>query len=284
MNITKKRSILTLYTILAFVIGIMLTVWRTVLLQNYYDPYDGTFDLGSGKIFITFEYLLLLSIVLISTAAFFSRKVSFVPFCKKYSTSSLALCVACGILLITVGLISLFAFSDELFFNGQINTMATKLGTILSFILMFFVSAYFFTGAYPKYKDSNVKTALAFITPIFVICYLVASYFNSDFVYNDFNRITCHISILAILFFSLSEAKLVIGKDGYTFNFIMSLICIVCIPSYIFPLIMLAAFGELSFGFTLFFEIFHIAFFIYAVASAVSALRSLSEIKEKTLS
>lgn len=282
MNITKKRSILTLYTILAFIIGIMLTVWRTLLLQKYYDPYDGTFDLGSGKLFVTYEYLLLLAILLVATAAFFCRKVSFVPLCKKYSTSSLALCVACGILLVTVGLISLFAFSNELFFDGRVNTMATRLGTLISFILMFLVGAYFFTGAYPKYKDSNVKTALAFVTPVFVICYLVASYFNSDFIYNDFNRIACHISLLMILFFALSEAKLVIGKDGFAFNFIMSLICIVCIPSYIFPLIMLAAFGELSFGFTLFFEIFQIAFLIYAIASAVYAIRSLDEIKKET--
>ena len=277
MNITKKKAILTVYTILAFAIGITLTVWRTILLQKYYDPYIGTFDLGSGKIFSTFEYLLLLSVAILATAVIFSKKISFSPLCRKYSTASLAICVACGMIFLTIGLICVLAFSGDLFFNGQTNTLATKICTLISFILIFFVGTYFFMGAYPKYKDTTLKTVFSFLIPLFIICYLVASYFNYNFVYNDFNRITCHIALLAILFFALSEAKLVIGKDGYAFNFIASLVCIACIPSYIFPLILLASFGDLPFGFTLFFESFQIAFYIYAVYSAISALRSLSE-------
>ncbi len=281
MNITKKKPILILYTVLAFAVAAMLTVWRTMLLRQYYDPYDGTFDVGSGKIFVTFEYLLLLAVIVLATSAFFAKKISFSPIGKKYSTSSLAVCVACGILLVSIGLISLFAFSDKLFFLNASNTLATKIGTILSFVFIFFVGGYFFTCASSRYKGSNIKTVLAFLITVFTICCIISSYFNVDFVYNDFNRITSHISVLSILFFSLSEAKLLIGKDGYTFNFITSLISIVCISSYIFPLIMLAGFGEVNFDFILFFESYQIVFLIYAVASAIFALRSLCDATEK---
>lgn len=281
MNITKKKSILILYTVLAFVLAFMLTVWRTMLLKQYYDPYDGTFDVGSGKIFVTFEYLLLLSVIILGTGTFFAKKISFSPIGKRYSTASLAVCVTCGIILISIGLISLLAFADELFFIDRINTFATKIGTLISFLMIFLVGAYFFMGASSRYKDKQIKYVFSFIIPIFAIFCIIASYFNVDFVYNDFNRITCHISILSIMFFALSESKLMIGKDGYAFNFISSLIAIVCISSYIFPLITLAAFGKVNFEFVLFFESYQIAFFIYAVASAISALRSLCAAPEK---
>ena len=281
MNITKKKPILILYTVLAFVVAAMLTVWRTMLLRQYYDPYDGTFDIGSGKIFVAFEYLLLLSVIIIATGAFFAKKISFLPIGKKYSTSSLTVCVACGILLVSIGLISIFAFSDNLFFLGVSNTLATKIGTLFSFILIFFAGGYFFTCASAKYSGSNIKTVLAFTIPVFAICCIISSYFNTDFVYNDFNRITSHISVLSILFFSLSEAKLLIGKEGYTFNFITSLISIVCISSYICPLIMLSSFGEVNFDFILFFESYQIVFLIYAITSAIFALRSMRDETEK---
>ncbi|MGN1095392.1 MAG: hypothetical protein ACI4QR_03285 [Eubacteriales bacterium] len=115
------------------------------------------------------------------------------------------------------------------------------------------------------------------IIPLYSLVYLVASYFNKGYTYNDFNRVTCHISFIAIILFFLSEARLAIGKNSYAFHFVMSLICIICISAYILPLLFLSAFWEMSFSASLVFELSEIAVLIYAIYSASYALYSLKE-------
>lgn len=277
MNIKTKKSILTLYTVAATVLGVIFAAWRTVLLKQNYDPYDGTFELGSGDILRTFEYFLIFASILILTACFFAKNISFEKFSSSYSNTSLYVCLVCGIIFTAVGIFSLFYYFDDLFFKTRNNTFATKICTIIAFFLIFFVAAYFFMCASQKYKQKQIKVVFSLLIPVFTILCIIASYFNSDFVYNDFNRITCHISLLAILFFSLSEASLSLGRAAHKFNFISSLLCIICVPAYIIPLVGLAAFWEVNFTFTLLFEMSQIAFLIYAFASAISAINSLSE-------
>ena len=273
MNIKTKKSILVLYTVLAFVLGVIFAVWRTVLLKQNYDPYDGTFELGSGDILQTCEYFLIFAVLLMLTALFFMKGISFKRFGERYSTASLSVFIICGIVTITATVLSVI----DMLFGTRSNSFVTKLFTVLSFITVIFVIAYFFMSALPQYSNNRIKLVFSLIIPVFILCYLVASYFNTDFVYNDFNRISCHISLLSILFFSLSEASLSLGRKAHIFNFMTTLICFVCIPAYIIPLIALAAFWEVQFTAILLFEIFQIAFLIYATASALSAVKTICE-------
>ncbi len=279
MNIKTKKNILAVYTAAAFALGIVFSVWRTILLKQNYDPYDGTFEIGSGDILQTFEYLLLLACLIMITAAFFAGNISFKRLNDSDSGASVYIGVSCGIIFTATAVFSLFYYFDDLFFKTRTNTAVTKICTILAFFLIFFVALYFFMFAMPGYNKKKIKTAFSLFLPLFALTCMISSYFNSDFTYNDFNRITCHISLLSILFFSLSEARLALGRPAYKFNFITSLVCIICIPSYILPVVVLSSFWEMNFTFTLLFEMSQIAFLIYAVASAVTSLKSMTEAK-----
>lgn len=279
MNIKNKKTILTLYTVIAMIVGASLAIWRTVLLKQTFDPYDGTFELGSGKTLLMFEYILLLASAVVATSYFFMKGTSFKKLSSKESPAAQYIYLACGIILATVGLISLVYYFGDIFAIKN-NSGFTKIGTPIAFILLFFVAVYFFVSSQPKYEDQSFKTILSFAAPLFVIAYVIASYFNSDFVYNDFNRITCHLAFLAILLFSLSESNLLLNRPAFALRFISSLLCIILIPTYIVPMTLLAAFWEVSFSSTLLFEASQIAFFVCAVYSAISTIYNLEPCKK----
>lgn len=274
MNIKNKKTILTLYTVAAIIIGASLAIWRTVLLKQTFDPYDGTFELGSGKTLLMFEYILLLASAIAATSCFFIKGTALKKASSSNSTALQYVYLACGIILATVGVITLFYYFGDIFAIKN-NSGFTKIGTPIAFILLFFVAVYFFVSAKPKYEGQQFTTILSFAAPLFVIAYVIASYFNSDFVYNDFNRITCHLAFLAILLFSLSESNLLLNRPAYALRFVSSLLCIILIPTYIVPMTLLAAFWEISFTSTLLIETSQIAFLIYAIYSAISAITHL---------
>ncbi len=280
MNIKNKKTILTLYTVIAMIAGASLAIWRTVLLKQTFDPYDGTFELGSGKTLLMFEYILLLASAVAATSFFFIKGTSFKRASSKDSAAASYIYLACGLILATVALISLVYYFGDIFAIKN-NSGFTKIGTPTAFILLLFAAVYFFVSAKPKYEEQSFKTVLSFAAPLFVIAYVIASYFNSDFVYNDFNRITCHLAFLAILLFSLSESNMLLNRPAFALRFISSLLCIILIPAYIVPMTLLASFWEVSFSSTLLFEFSQVAFLVYAVYSAIHAISHL-ELCKKT--
>lgn len=279
MNIKNKKTILTLYTVIAMIAGASLAIWRTVLLKQTFDPYDGTFELGSGKTLLMFEYILLLASAVAATSFFFIKGTSFKRASSKDSAAASYIYLACGLILATVALISLVYYFGDIFAIKN-NSGFTKIGTPTAFILLLFAAVYFFVSAKPKYEEQSFKTVLSFAAPLFVIAYVIASYFNSDFVYNDFNRITCHLAFLAILLFSLSESNMLLNRPAFALRFISSLLCIILIPAYIVPMTLLASFWEVSFSSTLLFEFSQVAFLVYAVYSAIHAISHLEPCKK----
>lgn len=278
MHFKTKKTCIMLFSFLAIAVGAALTVWRTVLLKKYYDPYHESFENGSGVILEIFEYVLVFAMLIFLFSLLFTRGVEFPSF-NHSSTLAIFVKVLCGFICMSVVMISVFGTRKELFASETKDgvSLVYIIAMILAIISLFFVSLYFFVSSSVKFLSSPIKIYLSFSLPIFALLYLIASYFNKNFMYNDFNRITCHVSFIAIILFALSKVRLEIGRKSYAFHFVTSLLCIVSISSYIIPLVLLSAFWEINFSATTAFESVEIGLLIYAVYSAFYSASHLSE-------
>ena len=141
--------------------------------------------------------------------------------------------------------------------------------------MMFFVSFYFFVSSSVVLANSKLRSPLSMSLPLYALFYLVASYFNNELMYNDFNRITSHISVIAMILLFLAQVRAEIGRPSYGFRFISSLMCIICISSHILPLIILAAFWQIDFSVSIIYEMAEIAVLLYAVYTAFKSVKCL---------
>lgn len=278
MSLKTKKTGLYLCAFFSIVIGTVLTVWRTFLLQNHYDPYHGSFENGSRDIFRAFEYILIFAALLSLISLIFTRGASFSS-CEKPTTLSIFVKVLCGCIFFTVAILIAISLNKKLSFSS--NTVIYKVFITLSIIMMFFVSFYFFVSSSVVLANSKLRSPLSMSLPLYALFYLVASYFNNELMYNDFNRITSHISVIAMILLFLAQVRAEIGRPSYGFSFLSSLICIICISSHILPLIILAAFWQIDFSVSIIYEMAEIAVLLYAVYTAFKSVKCLGEKDDK---
>jgi hypothetical protein len=284
MNFKAKKSILKIYLFIAIAVGAGLTVWRTVLLKEYCNPYDMSFQDGALPALELFEYVLLAVLALLATSAIFLRKTEFGLFGARASTTSVSICAICGFILAVVGVFAMFCFPYEIFdfYDEALKTYHIFL--LITVALMFVSALYFFGRASTALKNSPSVATLSLALPCFAIAYLISSYFNADLPLLDFNRVTSEIAFICVLMFMLSEARLATDQRSYPFRFAASLITIVSVCSYIAPLLLLAAFWEMDISLSLLMEVSLVPVLFYATFAAFNAIRTLKQAEEAPLS
>jgi len=281
MSFKTKKSVLKIYLFLAIASALGFAVWRTLLLQEHCNPYDMTFQDGALAALQACEYALLAACALLSTCIIFVQKIKFRLFGARSSTTSVAICAFCGFMLLAVAILSLAYYPSEIFDLGGEDTFY-RIFYVISLIFMFGTALYFLGRASTTLKNSHSIATLSLALPCFCIAYLVTMYFDQDLPLLDFNRVTSQIAFIAVLMFMLSEARLATDQGSYSFRFAASLISIVCICAYIIPLLVLAAFWEMSMSLSLLTEVSLVAILFYVVFAAFNAIRTL-EPKEENI-
>lgn len=277
MNIKTKKSVLTVYALLSLAVGIGFAIYRTVLLKNYYDPYNFSFEPGSGSTFRVFEYVLLFAALLVLTSVFFTKKIKFQLFSARSSTTSVSICAVCGFLFATIAIISLIYYYDVMFvFNpGNIAVSLLRIAAVFS---MLFAALYFLSCASTKVTGRETsKASLSLSLPLFGVFYLSYLYFDTTLMFHDTNRITGQVAFISVLAFFVSQANIATGHKAYGLHFATALACIVCVSAYILPIISLVAFWEMSIVSSFLIDFSSIGILLYAIFSAFNAIRTLEE-------
>ncbi len=277
MNIKTKKTVLTAYTLLALAAGIGFAIYRTVLLKNYYDPYNFSYEPGSGGAFRTFEYIIIFVALLALTSAFFAKKAKIQLFSARSSTTSVSICAICGFVFATIAIISLVYYHDVMFvFNA--GNLAGSLLRIASVFSMLFAALYFLLCASTKVTGSETsKASLSISLPLFAIFYLSHLYFDTTLMFQDTNRVMGQVAFISVLAFFVSEANIATGHTAYGLHFATSLACIICVSAYILPILSLVAFWEMSISPIFLIDFSTVGILLYAIFSAFNAIRTLEE-------
>ncbi len=274
MRLKTKKTLLYIFTALSAAVGISLGIWRMSIIQAHYDPYHGSFENGSGSLLRAFEYIVVLAALLMLVSLIFIRKTG-VKESGRISSVAFIANALCGFTVLTLFILLFAFFSREIFENegGSVN----KIGMVIAIIMLVPMAAFFFAGASFTEKKRVLRASLSLSLPIFAVSYLIGSYFDSAYIFDDFNRIVCHISFCAMLVFFMALVRTELGKDAHIFLYVSSLMCIVALGAYILPMIVLAAFWEMGFSKGLLIETVQLAILVYAIYSAIHTVKSLCE-------
>ncbi len=269
----KKRYILTAYFTAAVLSGLGLAVWRMLLILRYYDPYLGEYALEANGSLKILGYVTCAVIILLASAAVILRKTEFSPIVASSSQTAVFASSFAGFMFFAVAIMlliyhreSIFAESAHAFF---------KILQTLSLFTMFFASAYFLLNSSAEPNGTKMKTALSFFPTIWTLLYLITSYANPEFIYNDPDRLFCNVSLIAILLFCLYETRRNAVTPLNHVHFTFGVIAIVCALVYIVPTFLLTAFWEIELTVTTFFEatelgiLFYIAALLYVMIKSV---------------
>ncbi len=280
MSMKTKKTVLTVYALLALAAGVGLAIWRTVLIKNYYDPYNFTFEPGSGGTFRTFEYIVLLIALIALTSVIFAKQTSFRLFSARASTTSVAICAVCGFVFATIAILIILFYDITIEFNSV--NFAFSLLRLAAVISMIFVSLYFLLCASTMVigKETS-KSALSLSLPIFALLYLTYLYFDTTLMFHDTNRIMGQVAFISILAFFVSEANITTGHMAFGWHFATSLACIVCVCAYILPMLFLVAFWEIKVTQELLMDFSSIGVLLYAIFSAFNAIRTMEKEEAK---
>ena len=260
-----QKKIMTAYLTAAAVAGIGLAVWRIAIMLRYYDPYNGEFSHSAGAELRTFGYVALGLVLLMATSYFFIRKSEFVPFSASSNQFSVFSSSLYGFVFAAVG-IMLVIYYAKILFGAQSGTFFRVI-QILSFLLLFVSAAYFIFSASVGRSESPAKKALSFCPALWALCYLVTSYINPDYNFNDPNRVLCNVSLAALALFLLYETRNTVARPQNPARFAISLVAAVCVLAYILPLFCLTAFWEVPMAPSTLFEAVECGavFYIFAV-------------------
>lgn len=275
MNIKTKKSVLTAYALFSLAVGIGLAIYRTVLLKNYYDPYNQSFEPGSGGTFRALEYVLLILALITLTSLFFTKNTHFQLFSVRASTTSVSICAVCGFIFAAIAAISLIYYS-EVIFDFRMGSIGASLMRVAAIFCMFFVAMYFLACASTMFSGKkNHKAALSLSLPLFAIFYLSHLYFDTTLMFQDTNRIMGQVAFISVLAFFVSEANIATGHTAYSLHFATSLACIVCVCTYVLPILSLVAFWEMSISTIFLIDFSAVGILLYALFSAFNAIRTL---------
>lgn len=274
MSIKTKKKALFIYTVLSLIAGLAFTVYRTALLKQNYDPYSASFEHGAAGVFRTYEYALIAVALVLSTSIFFIKKIKLQLFSARYSTTSVSICAICGFIFAATAILLTVNYSD-IIFNLYSNSLAHSVLYIIALVAMLLSALYFIGCASTRMQKSCAKPYLSLFPTIFCALYMGASYFDTDYLFYDFNHITSQIAFMAMMLFMLAEANLATDQNAYRLYFAMSLVCIVCVSAHVIPLLLLVSFWEIKATIPITTELASIGILIYAILSAFNAVRTL---------
>lgn len=263
------------YTAVSIAAGIALAVWRMILIYQYYDPYNDEFSHDSDTMFKTLGYVMLGVVLLMLTSYFFLRKESFERFSPSANQVSVFSSSLCGFVFVAVGILVIVYYAGSVFGRSG-GGWFFKAAQIISFFSLFGAAAYFIFSASTSYCESKIKKGLSFFPALWALSYLSCSYINANYIYNDPNRIFCNVSLSALLLFFLFETRNTVSVPQNPMRFAFSLVAMVCVLTYMIPLLFLTAFWEIPLTLESLFEAVECGAVIYIFAvlyTMISALK-----------
>lgn len=281
MNIKNKKKILLTYMAAALIAGFSLAVYRTILIQQNYDPYGASFEHGTASLFRAYEYSLIVISLILATSVFFMKKCRVQLFSARYSTTSVLVCAICGFIFAAIAILLIANYRHVIFTVYSAIPLHNVL-YVCALICLFPIALYFIGCASTGMRSSGIKAYLSLSLPLFCAFYIGASYFDPDYIFYDFNRITGQLAFISMMIFMLSEANLATGHMAYGLYFASALACIVCVCAHTVPLLILVSFWEMDLTVAITTEFASIGALIYAITSAFNSIRTLEEAKPVT--
>ena len=264
----RIRKFLLGYFALAVLSGIVLAVWRTVLMIRYYDPYNNEYALEANGSLKALGFTLLILFILLATSAIVMRKFEFKPFAASDHQTSVFTSSLLGFVFLAIGV---FASLYLKTITENLNHPLFRYAQIASYILLFICSVYFILNATCNPRFESAKKALSLIPPIWGVAFLLASYTNPAYNYKDFNHTLCNVALCALILFFLYDAKMVLAGKATIAYFVFSLISLTASMVYMIPTFVLLAYWELSSDLNYLFE----AVLLGAIFYTFACVRSL---------
>ena len=247
----RIKKFLLGYFILAVLSGIVLSVWRTVLMIRYYDPYSNEYALEASGALKAIGFTLLFLFIDFATAAIVMTKFEFKPFSASDQQTSVFTSALLGFVFLAIGVFVSLYLNNILEINGF---PLFRYAQLASYALLFLCAVYFILNATGNPRFESVKKAMSFVPPLWGVAYLLASYTNPAYNYKDFNHTLCNVALCALILFFLYDAKMIATGKASTTYFVFSLISLTASMTYIVPTFILLAYWELSSGLNYLFE------------------------------
>lgn len=270
----KKKYILSAYLAAAVISGIGLALWRMFLILHYYDPYLGEYAIEAGKPLDILGYVTFAVIVLLASAAIVIRKTEIAPFTASSSQTAVFASSFAGFMFFAVAILLLIYYRESIFAESAHTFF--KILQIASLFSMFFASAYFLLNSSAEPNGTKMKIALSFCPTVWFLLYLVTSYANPEFIYNNPDRLFCNVSLIALLLFCLFETRRNAVGPMNPLQFMFGLIAVVCSLVYIVPTFLLTAFWEIELTVTTIFEAVELGVIFYIAAILYVMIRSVT--------
>ncbi len=274
----KKKYILSAYLIGAIVLGLILAIWRTVLILNDYDPYLMEFSYAAKEKINILGYATFAVLLLMASAFLVFRKTTIVPFEASAAQSTVFTSSFSGFIFFAIALLLLiyckdavFADTAHFFFRGL---------QVISLFLMFPAAGYFLLNASAEPNGTKAKRALSFFPTLWALFYLICSYANPMYNYSDPNRLFCNVSLIALLWFYLFETRKNVSKPILSAQFVFGLFAIVSIFVYIVPTALLTSFWEMDLAVSTIFEAAEIGAVAYVISMMVMMIKNLEPVQE----
>lgn len=275
------KKILLGYFLTSLLVGIGFAAWRIIFMLRYYDPYMKEYAVKANSLLNVYGYALFFVVLLLATASFFFIRIGFLGSDHELSEISVS---EHQISTFTSALIGFLFIAVFVFLSLSLGAMLYpsqyvlfRRMQLLAWLLLPFVGAYFILQAAEKERFVQAKKIFAFLPPVWCVIFLVVSYLNPSYLYNDFNHLLCNASLGALAFFFLYEAKARITGKTTAAYFVFSLISMVLCMAYVLPNFILLAYWELSPELNFIFEAVEIGAVIYIPCITLLLISSLKK-------
>ncbi len=273
----RIKKFLLGYFALAFLSGIALAVWRTVLMVRYYDPYSNEYAFEASGQLQAIGLILFFVFVVLATSAIAMRKFEFQAFAASDHQSSVFTSALLGFVFLAIGVFVSLYLKTIL---DNYHYPLFRYAQIISYVLLFFSAVYFILNATGNPRFTAVKKVLSFVAPVWGVFFLLASYMDPAYNYKDFNHTLCNVAICALILFFLYDAKMISTGKATGVYFVFSLISLTASMVYMIPTFVLLAYWELSSGLNHLFEAVLLGAIFYTCACTHNLCKNI-KVREK---
>lgn len=277
----RTKKFLLGYFFASLIAGLGFAVWRTILMLQYYEPYTKEYAFEAKSSLEIFGFTLFIVLLLLATASFFFVKIKFLGGECEFSEvsasnhqSTVFTSALLGFLFLAVFVFLAFSLKEMMLPSYYKTYQALQL---ISFLLLPFVGIYFILNSLESSRFDHIKKIFSFIPTLWCVIFLIDSYLNPMYLYNDFNHTLCNVSLCALVCFFLYETKTVIRKKANAAHFVFSLLAIVLCMAYIVPNFILLAYWELSSELHFIFEAIQLGAIIYMASVSLILISSLKK-------
>lgn len=269
----KTKKIMTGYLAFSILAGIGLSIWRTVLLYQYFDPYNDAYTLTAKAPLQTLGYVMLACVAITLTSALILRKKEFEPLTASTNHFSVFASSLLGCLFAAAGILALIYYPDKLFASE--GTLIFRVLLIAAYISLFFSAIFFIISASARYDDTKIKVLFSVFPALFSVTLLSASYLSPDFVFSNSNDLLRNVALSSLVLFFLQEARSVFYGKIEPLRFTFAVTALVCVMAYEIPTVIVTAFWEMELTYMTMFELVECGAIIYMIAASCSMISSL---------